>query len=166
MRAVARNESSPATASTSASSSRTAPPPLPGFDSIPSALDAIRRGEMVVVLDDENRENEGDLIGAADLVTPESIAFMVRYTSGVVCVGMRGADLDRLALPLMVNSRENEEKMLTAFTVTVDAREGITTGISAVERARTIQALADPATTAADFRRPGHIFPIRARPVR
>ena len=105
--------------------------PAPGFDAIPDALAAMAAGQLVVVLDDEDRENEGDLICAADRVTPEAMAFMVRHTSGVVCVGMEGADLDRLRIPLMVSSAENEEAMYTAFTVTVDLREGTSTGISA-----------------------------------
>jgi len=112
-----------------------------------------------VVVDDENRENEGDLIAAASLATPELLSFMIRYTSGVICVPMPGADLDRLQLPLMTT--QNTERMRTAFTVTVDARNGVTTGISAADRTRTILALADPATTAADLVRPGHIFPLR-----
>ncbi|KAL6776758.1 hypothetical protein ACKKBF_B30800 [Auxenochlorella protothecoides x Auxenochlorella symbiontica] len=138
--------------------------PTPGFASIAAALAAIAAGELVLVLDSEDRENEGDLIGAADRITTRATAFLVRHTSGVVCVGMRGADLDRLRLPLMVHSAENEEGLYTAFTVTVDARHGITTGISAEERGITLRALGNPATRAQDLRRPGHIFPLRARP--
>lgn len=137
--------------------------PAPGFDSIPDALAAMAAGEAVVVLDDEDRENEGDLICAADRVTPETMAFIVRHTSGVVCVGMEGGDLDRLRIPLMVSSAENEEAMYTAFTVTVDLRHGTSTGISAADRAATLRALADPAAQPQDFKRPGHIFPLRAR---
>lgn len=140
--------------------------PAPGFDSIPDALAAMAAGEAVVVLDDEDRENEGDLICAADRVTPETMAFIVRHTSGVVCVGMEGGDLDRLRIPLMVSSAENEEAMYTAFTVTVDLRHGTSTGISAADRAATLRALADPAAQPQDFKRPGHIFPLRAREVR
>lgn len=140
--------------------------PAPGFSSIPEALTAMAAGELVVVLDDEDRENEGDLICAADRVTPAAMAFMVRHTSGVVCVGMTGADLDRLRIPLMVSSAENEEAMYTAFTVTVDLRHGTSTGISAADRAATLRALADPDAQPADFKRPGHIFPLRAREVR
>ena len=139
--------------------------PTPGFHSIPEALAAMNAGELVVVLDDEDRENEGDLIAAADRITHAAMAFMVRYTSGVVCVGMEGADLDRLRVPLMVSSAENEESMYTAFTVTVDLREGTSTGISAADRAATLRALADPASQPADFKRPGHIFPLRCREV-
>lgn len=140
--------------------------PAPGFDSIPDALAAMAAGECVVVLDDEDRENEGDLICAADRVTPQAMAFIVRHTSGVVCVGMEGAQLDRLRIPLMVSSAENEEAMYTAFTVTVDLREGTSTGISASDRAATLRALADPAAAPGDFKRPGHIFPLRCREVR
>ena len=140
--------------------------PAPGFSSIPEALAAMAAGELVVVLDDEDRENEGDLICAADRVTPATMAFMVRHTSGVVCVGMSGADLDRLRIPLMVSSAENEEAMYTAFTVTVDLRHGTSTGISAADRAATLRALADPEAQPQDFKRPGHIFPLRAREVR
>jgi 3,4-dihydroxy 2-butanone 4-phosphate synthase/GTP cyclohydrolase II len=133
------------------------------FDSIDAALEDIRAGKFVVVLDDEDRENEGDLIIAADKITTESMHFMIEYTSGVICIAMEGRDLERLKLPLMVNSMENEEAMYTAFTVTVDLREGTSTGISAADRAATIRALADPARQAQDFNRPGHIFPLRYR---
>ena len=138
--------------------------PLPGFDSIRDALHDLRQGKFLVVLDDENRENEGDLIIAADKVTPQAMAFMVQHTSGVVCIGMEGKDLDRLRLPLMISSAENEDSMYTAFTVTVDLREGVTTGISAADRAATINRMANPVAEAREFRRPGHIFPLRARP--
>mmetsp|Transcript_1090 Transcript_1090/g.2553 ORF Transcript_1090/g.2553 Transcript_1090/m.2553 type:complete len:329 (+) Transcript_1090:180-1166(+) len=138
-------------------------PSKPGFSTISAALAAVARGESVVVLDDEDRENEGDLILAADRATPEALAFMVRHTSGVVCVGMRGADLDRLEIPLMVEDKANEDAMNTAFTVTVDAKEGTTTGISAADRAVTINTLANARSVAADFNKPGHIFPLRAR---
>lgn len=114
-------------------------------------------------MDDEDRENEGDLIMAADMATEQALHFFVEHTSGVVCVAMPGADLDRLRLPLMVDSRANDESMSTAFTVTVDLRQGTTTGISAADRAATIAALADPTTQPDDLRRPGHIFPLRAR---
>eukprot|EP00798_Chlamydomonas_sp_ICE-L_P015530 gene15530-21619_t len=138
--------------------------PLPGFSAIAEALDDIRDGKFLLVLDDESRENEGDLIIAASKVTTEAMAFLVEYSSGVVCVGMEGKDLDRLKLPLMVNSSENEDTMYTSFTVTCDLRDGITTGISAADRAKTVKHMADPEAEAGDFRRPGHIFPLRARP--
>lgn len=124
------------------------------------ALAAFRRGEFLVVADDVGRENEGDLIIAAEFATREALAFMLRHTSGLVCVGMTSERLDALELPLMVP--ENEESQQTAFTVSVDFRHATTTGISASERAATLRALADPAFTAKDFVRPGHIFPLRA----
>jgi 3,4-dihydroxy 2-butanone 4-phosphate synthase / GTP cyclohydrolase II len=129
---------------------------------IEAALAAFDRGEMVVVVDDEDRENEGDLIMAAERVTPEAIAFMVRYTSGLVCVPLPGQRLDALEIPLMVPA--NTEAMRTAFTVSVDARRGTTTGISAADRATTIRALVDPSTRPDDLARPGHIFPLRYHP--
>ena len=131
------------------------------FDTIDSALEEIAAGRFVVVLDDAHRENEGDLVAAAELVTTESIAFMVEHTSGVICVGMDGADLDRLQLPLMVPRSENTDAKCTAFTVTVDLQNGTTTGISASDRAKTLRALANSDTKPSDLRRPGHIFPLR-----
>jgi 3,4-dihydroxy 2-butanone 4-phosphate synthase / GTP cyclohydrolase II len=129
---------------------------------IEDAVAAVARGEMVVVVDDVDRENEGDLIMAAEKVTAAAIAFMVRHTSGVICAPLTGERLDALEVGLMVPS--NTESQRTAFTVTVDARHGTTTGISAADRAATIRALVDPATRPADLARPGHIFPLRARP--
>jgi 3,4-dihydroxy 2-butanone 4-phosphate synthase / GTP cyclohydrolase II len=129
---------------------------------IEDALAAIARGEMVVVVDDAARENEGDLIMAAEKATPAALAFMVRHTSGVVCASLAAERLDALQLPLMV--ADNHEAQRTAFTVTVDYRHGTTTGISATDRAATLRALADPAIGPGDFARPGHIFPLRARP--
>ena len=137
--------------------------PAEGFDRIADALEAISRGEIVVVLDDEDRENEGDLIMAAEHATPEAMAFIVNHTSGVICVGMEGKDLDRLRIPLMISPNDNEEAMSTAFTVTVDLRKGTTTGISASDRVATIKALASPSSQPDDFKRPGHIFPLRYR---
>ncbi|MBK5223393.1 MAG: bifunctional 3,4-dihydroxy-2-butanone-4-phosphate synthase/GTP cyclohydrolase II [Acidimicrobiia bacterium] len=125
------------------------------------AIAAIRRGEMVVVVDDEDRENEGDLIMAAEAATPEKIAFFVRHTSGVICVALTGERCDALGLPLMV--ADNTESQRTAFTHTVDYRHGTTTGISAADRTATVLALADPEVAWSDFNRPGHIFPLRAR---
>lgn len=135
-----------------------------GFATIPEALQDVAMGKFVVVLDDEGRENEGDLIMAGSKVTPKAMAFMVEHTSGVVCLAMEGADLDRLRLPLMVESAENEEAMRTAFTVTVDLIEGISTGISASDRSKTIRQLSDPCSQPHHFRRPGHIFPLRYHP--
>jgi 3,4-dihydroxy 2-butanone 4-phosphate synthase / GTP cyclohydrolase II len=138
--------------------SPTEPAPL---NSVTEILGELRSGRMVVIMDDENRENEGDLIMAAELATPESVALMIRYTSGIICVPMEEAALARLDLPQMVPL--NSESQRTAFTVSVDARTGITTGVSSTDRAATIRALADPGSTAADFARPGHIFPLRSR---
>ena len=116
---------------------------------------------MVIVVDDEDRENEGDLTMAAELARPEDVAFIRKYASGVICVPMTAEHLDALSLPQMVAL--NEARLGTAFTVSVDAREEITTGISAVDRARTIKVLADPKSRPSDLVKPGHIFPLRAR---
>lgn len=131
------------------------------FDSIERAVADIAAGKAVVVVDDEDRENEGDLIFAAEKATPELVAFMVRYTSGYLCVPLLGEDCDRLGLPPMFST--NQDKHGTAYTVTVDARENVGTGISASDRATTMRRLADPAISAADFTRPGHVVPLRAR---
>ncbi|CAA6675091.1 unnamed protein product [Spirodela intermedia] len=136
--------------------------PSEGFSSIPEAVEDIRRGKYVIVVDDEDRENEGDLIMAASLVTPDAMAFIVRHGTGIVCVGMKDEDLERLELPLMVSTKENEEKLSTAFTVSVDVKEGTTTGVSARDRTKTILALASPNSKAEDFNRPGHI-PLKYR---
>src|SRR3954470_137310 len=133
------------------------------FAAIEDAIAAIARGEIVIVVDDEDRENEGDLIMAAEMMTPEQMAFMIRYTSGVICMPMEGARLDRLRLPLMVAGSDNTETQRTAFTVSVDAHDGTTTGISAADRCTTVRALIDGRTTADDLARPGHIFPLRYR---
>ncbi|KAL5563910.1 hypothetical protein UlMin_033657 [Ulmus minor] len=137
--------------------------PTEGFASIPEAIEDIRQGKMVVVVDDEDRENEGDLIMAAQLATPEAMAFIVKHGTGIVCVSMKGEDLERLQIPLMVNQKENEEKLSTAFTVTVDAKHGTTTGVSARDRATTVLALASRDSKPDDFNRPGHIFPLKYR---
>ena len=129
------------------------------FDDLDRAIKDIAGGRPVVVVDDADRENEGDIIIAASMATPELLAFMIRYTSGVICVPLPGAELDRLHLPLMTS--QNTEHMRTAFTLSVDAREGVTTGISAADRATTIARLVDPATTAQALVRPGHVFPLR-----
>jgi 3,4-dihydroxy 2-butanone 4-phosphate synthase/GTP cyclohydrolase II len=131
------------------------------FATIPEAIDDIAQGRIVIVVDDADRENEGDLIVAAEKVTPETIAFMVRYTSGVICMPVLGERLDELRIPLMVAA--NTDHQGTAFTVSVDARRGVTTGISAADRAMTIRTLIDPATLPEDVLRPGHIFPLRYR---
>ncbi|CAL5213610.1 unnamed protein product [Lathyrus oleraceus] len=135
--------------------------PTKGFASIPEAIEDIRNGKMVVVVDDEDRENEGDLIMAAQLATPEAMAFIVKHGTGIVCISMKEEDLERLELPLMVNSRDNDEKLRTAFTVTVDAKHGTSTGVSAQDRATTVLALASKDSKPSDFNRPGHIFPLK-----
>ena len=134
---------------------------MTAFTPIERAIADIAAGKPVVVVDDADRENEGDLIFAAEMATPELVAFMVRYTSGYICVPLTAADCDRLDLPPMFHT--NQDKRGTAYTVSVDAREGVSTGISAHDRATTMRALADPAATADDFTRPGHVVPLRAR---
>jgi 3,4-dihydroxy 2-butanone 4-phosphate synthase/GTP cyclohydrolase II len=129
-------------------------------DRIEDALAALAQGSMVVVVDDEDRENEGDLILAAEHATPERLAFMVRHSSGVICAGLPAERLEALNLPLMVS--RNTDSMATAYTVTVDYRHGTTTGISAADRAATLRALTDPRAAPGDFDRPGHVFPLRA----
>ena len=131
------------------------------FDPIEEVLEEIRQGRLVIVTDDANRENEGDLILAAEKASPELINFMIRYTSGVICVPMEGASLDRLELPLM--TVRNTESMRTAYTISADAKDGVSTGISAADRARTIRLLADSGTGPHDLVRPGHVFPLRYR---
>jgi 3,4-dihydroxy 2-butanone 4-phosphate synthase / GTP cyclohydrolase II len=132
------------------------------FAPIEDVIEDIRAGRMVIVVDDEARENEGDLVLAASKVTPQAIAFMVRHCSGIICVPLEGDRLEDLALPLM--APQNSETMGTAFTVSVDARHGTTTGISAPDRAATVRALIDPATAPGDLARPGHVFPLRYMP--
>ncbi|QSB17280.1 bifunctional 3,4-dihydroxy-2-butanone-4-phosphate synthase/GTP cyclohydrolase II [Natronosporangium hydrolyticum] len=127
---------------------------------VEAAVAALRAGRPIIVVDNEDRENEGDLIFAAEHATPELVAFMVRYSSGYLCVPMPGAECDRLELPPMYHT--NQDRRGTAYRVTVDAREGIGTGISATDRAHTIRLLADPASAAVDFARPGHVVPLRA----
>lgn len=127
--------------------------------SIEEALQALANGQFVIVADDENRENEGDLILAAEKVTPQALAFMIRYTTGIVCLSLTEKRLEELQLPQMVSESNDYKK--TAFTVSVDARQDVTTGVSASDRARTILALIDPQTRPHDLCRPGHIFPLR-----
>lgn len=130
------------------------------LDRIEDAIEALKSGSMVLVVDDEDRENEGDIILAAEHATTAAVAFMVRYTSGVLCVGIPARRADELELPLMV--ARNCDSMGTAYTVTVDLKLGTSTGISAADRAATIRGLVNPHTTAGDFNRPGHVFPLRA----
>jgi len=133
---------------------------MTGFRHIEAAIGAIAEGRAVIVVDDKDRENEGDLIFAAQKATPELVAFMVRYTSGYICVALTGEICDRLDLPPMYPA---QDRLRTAYTVTVDAKRGVTTGISAADRATTMKLLADPAATAGDFIRPGHVVPLRAK---
>jgi 3,4-dihydroxy 2-butanone 4-phosphate synthase/GTP cyclohydrolase II len=137
-------------------------PEHPPFDSVESAIADIAAGKLIIVTDDENRENEGDLIMAASKVTPETVNMMIRYGSGIVCVPTVEHQLRRLGLGPMV--ARNRESHRTDFTVSVDAAEGITTGISAYDRTRTIKLLADPSTRPDELVQPGHVFPLRARP--
>jgi 3,4-dihydroxy 2-butanone 4-phosphate synthase/GTP cyclohydrolase II len=133
---------------------------MSGFATIEEAVEEIREGRILVVVDDEDRENEGDLVMAADKVTPEAVNFMVTHARGLMCVPMLGERLDALRIGMMVT--ENTAPMATAFTVSVDARRGVTTGISAYDRAVTIRTLVDPQMTATDLVVPGHMFPLRA----
>lgn len=132
------------------------------FAKIDAAIAAVRKGEMVVLVDSQSRENEGDLVLSAEKVTPEAINFMVTHARGLVCMPMQGEDLDRLSIPLM-DSR-NPSRFRCAFTVSIDAASDISTGISAADRARTISIAADPNSQVEDLTVPGHIFPLRAHP--
>ncbi len=129
------------------------------LDAVERAVDDIRAGRAVIVVDDEDRENEGDIVFGASMATPQLVAFTIRHSSGVVCVPMEGAALDRLGIPLM--TAHNRERMRTAYTVSVDARDGISTGISAADRAHTIRTLVDEETQPAEIAQPGHVFPLR-----
>ncbi len=132
-----------------------------GFASIGEAVEDIKEGKFVIVVDDEDRENEGDLVMAAVKVTPEAINFMAKYGRGLICVPVTGKRLDDLKIPMMVN--DNTSRFTTAFTVSVEAKHGTSTGISAADRARTVQALVDDATKPEDLLMPGHMFPLRAK---
>jgi 3,4-dihydroxy 2-butanone 4-phosphate synthase / GTP cyclohydrolase II len=134
---------------------------MSNFERVQAAVEAFREGKFIVVADDASRENEGDLIARADLLTPADVAFLVRHTSGLLCVALPGERLDALGLPLMV--QENSESHKTAFTISVDAAHGTTTGISAADRALTLRALADPRLGPEAFVRPGHVFPLRGK---
>lgn len=131
------------------------------FDEIRDVIDDFRKGQFIIIVDDEDRENEGDLAFAAELCTPEKINFMTKYARGLVCISLEGKRLDELQIPMMV--QENTSKFETGFTVSVEAREGTTTGISAHDRSATILKLVDPTAKPQDFVKPGHMFPIRAR---
>ncbi|KAG6837362.1 hypothetical protein H0H93_010964 [Arthromyces matolae] len=131
------------------------------FDTIESALDAFQAGEFLVVMDSEDRENEGDLIIAASHCTTEKMAWMIKHTSGYICIALPGDRLEELEIPMMVP--DNQERHRTAYTVTVDYKHGTTTGISASDRSATVRALASPDSLPSDFTRPGHMVPLRAR---
>ncbi|ACL25510.1 3,4-dihydroxy-2-butanone-4-phosphate synthase [Chloroflexus aggregans] len=133
------------------------------FASVETAIADFRAGKFVIIVDAADRENEGDLAMAAEFVTPAAITFMAREGCGLICVAMTGERLDELQLPLMVPPTDNTNHFGTAFTVSVEARYGVTTGISAFDRATTIRTLIDPATRPEDLVRPGHVFPLRAR---
>jgi len=130
---------------------------------IQEAIEDIRNGRMIILVDDEDRENEGDLCMAAEFVTPEAINFMARYGRGLVCLSLNTELADRLELPLMIRDRENRSRFGTAFTISIEARKGVTTGISAADRATTIRTAVADETTPEDIVSPGHVFPIRAR---
>src|SRR3984957_5826755 len=132
------------------------------FATIEEAIEEIRQGKMVVVCDDEGRENEGDLTMAAQFATPEAINFMAKEGRGLICLSLTGRRCDELGLELM--AAKNESRFETAFTFSIEAREGITTGISAADRSRTIQVAVDPDSAPRDLVRPGHVFPLKARP--
>ena len=134
---------------------------MPPFTNVPTAIEEVRDGRMIVIVDDEDRENEGDLMLAAEKVTPEAINFMAKYGRGLICLTLTEERLDHLRIGPM--STENTSNYGTAFCEAIDAREGVTTGISAFDRARTIRVAIDPATRPSDLARPGHVFPLRAR---
>lgn len=127
-------------------------------------IDDIRNGKIVILVDDEDRENEGDIVLAADFVTPEAINFMAREARGLICLALSAQQIDKLGLPLMVGSRHNNSPNKTAFTVSIEAASGVSTGISAADRAHTIRVAANPGAEPADVIMPGHVFPIKAQP--
>lgn len=135
----------------------------PVLATVPEAIEEYRRGKFVIITDDEDRENEGDLCIAAQFVTPDHINFMAKYGRGLICCSLTEERCEELQLPLMVDQRANTSGFGTPFTVSVEARTGVTTGISAADRARTVQVLIDPSTKPEDLARPGHMFPLRAR---
>lgn len=132
------------------------------FSPLPEIFDDLRAGKMVILVDDPKRENEGDLVMAAEFATPEDVAFILRYSSGIVCVTMTNERADKLGLPLQVGTDKNSSRFGTQFTVSVEAREGVTTGVSAADRSTTIRLLTKDDTTDQDIARPGHVYPIRA----
>lgn len=130
---------------------------------VPEAIEDFKNGKMLILVDDEDRENEGDLVIGADFVTPEAINFMAKYGRGLICLSMSEEMCERLGLDLMVENKNNSARFGTAFTVSIEAREGVTTGISAFDRAHTIRVAIDPKSTSKDLARPGHVFPLKAK---
>ena len=151
------------TASRSAAGAKSARKTRSPFCTVEEAIEEVRLGHFVIITDDEDRENEGDLCLPAQFVTPETINFMAKNARGLICVAMSGERLDRLGIPLMVSAENNAAPLRTAFTLSVEARSGVSTGISAADRARTVQVLLDPESTENDTVSPGHMFPLRAR---
>lgn len=129
---------------------------------IETAIHEIQCGKMIIVVDDENRENEGDLVIPAEKVTPDIINFMATYGRGLICIALTKERIAKLRIPMMINDKDNKDKFRTAFTISVDAKHGTTTGISSFDRAKTIRTLIDPHTTNEDLLMPGHMFPLRA----
>src|SRR4030043_1036526 len=132
-----------------------------GLATIPEAIEDIRAGKMIIIVDDESRENEGDLAIAAEKITPEAINLMAKEARGLICLPIIGERLEELRVPIMV--QDNTSRFSTAFTVSIEAKHGVTTGISVHDRAATIKAAIDPGTRPSDIARPGHVFPIKAR---
>src|SRR2546430_2691262 len=133
------------------------------FATIEQALEDIQEGRLIIIVDDEDRENEGDLMVAAEKVTPEAINFMAKHGRGLICLSMTGQRLDELNIPLMVSDHSNTSQYGTAFCVSIEAKRNVSTGISAFDRAQTILTAIDPKAKPNDLTRPGHIFPLRAR---
>ena len=133
------------------------------FNSVEEIIQDLKKGKFIILIDDENRENEGDLIIASDFVTPKAINFMTKEARGLVCVSLSAKQVKRLLLPLMVREEDNFSPQRTAFTVSVEAAKGVSTGISAEDRARTVKVVCDPKSKPEDIISPGHIFPIRAQ---
>ena len=132
--------------------------------SIKQAIEALKNHQPIVIVDDEDRENEGDLVYPAEIIDEKSIAFMLQHTSGIICLPMTGEALDRLDIPLMVDSSKNSSRLGTNFTVSIEAKEGVSTGVSAKDRAHTIRVATNPNASADEIAKPGHIFPLRAHP--
>src|SRR5688572_363246 len=134
-----------------------------GLSTVEEAIIDYQAGRFVIIVDDEDRENEGDLVMAAEFCTADHINFMARYGRGLICMPMTAGRIDELGIPMMVTNADNSSHFGTPFTVSVEARAGVTTGISAADRARTVQVLIDPKSTKNDYVMPGHLFPLRAR---